>query len=399
MTTPAKPFDWSSIKNLIVRNGWCHARVQMGGKEHWRSLHIEADPEGRNSADVREALRAFKLALAKDTHAILRLTRSRDEASTFTEIYATYRAACAGRAEIKPETVEVNIRWMENILRTCGHDPETCRASALTPTLLELYQERVVTQLREQAAKEGWSEETLRTRMQSRQNSIKSAIGQARSLFAHELRQSHHYKALTLPDLHAFLDFRVAGRRARVFRPMDHALWQQILAGIRDLATADRPRWFALQLSLNCGLRRGSARNARWDWCREQPDGSAIMDVLVAKESTYQLTIEADLWSEWKAARGVVPFPDPKSTAADAYIIHGATEKDRDGVIQSVVYWLRSHGVNEQKPFHYMRKYHGDAMDRTHGLEEAARRLGHKNSNITKSHYVDGRSTKAVRVV
>lgn len=393
---------WSEIPNLLVRGPRrvCYVRVELNGKEHVRSLHIEADPDGRNADDVREAIRAFKLQLAKDSFAILQLTRSRSEHSKLGEIFAAYRAACAGR-DIKVETMERNIEYLGYIVRTARGeftDVENARASVLSVDLLQDFQEKKIAALKETAREKQWSSEELEQRMKSAKNSVRSGIQQARSLFSVELLQSRHYRDLILPDLATFMAFRAEGSTVAAFVRPPAEVWQRILAAVPALKASSLAQWFAFQLGVNCGLRRGSARSARWAWCKELENGEAEMEVRRAKGGHYFIRLPADLWRELVAARTstdyIIPCTLPAGEHAPAEL-----EADRDATIDGVVAWLRAHGLEARNPFHTLRKIFGNEIVTEHGLTEGQRALGHSKQDLTHSTYSEHRSTRAVRVV
>ncbi len=396
---------WADVPNLKIRGPRrvCYVRVEINGEELVRSLHIEADPLGRNKADVVDAIRAFKLRAAQDTFAILKLTRSRNEHSTFAEIFAAYRAACAGR-DILEKTFEQNIGWLEHIVRVAQGefvDVKTQRTSLLTVDLLTTFQERKITAIKTKADAEGWSTEQLEQRMKSGKNSAKSVIQQARSLFSVELLQSRHYRDLVLPDLSKFMAFRADGSSVAPFVRPAADVWQKIVADLPALKASSLAQWFALNLGVNCGLRRGSARAARWAWCTALDSGEAEMEVRRAKGGHYIVTLQADLWAELLAARASTDYIIPATIVAapGAELSAAELEADRDATIDAVVAWLRARGLNNRTPFHTLRKIFGNAMVRTHGLTEGQNALGHSKQDLTHSTYSEHRSTRTVRAV
>ncbi len=396
---------WSGIPNLKIRGPRrvCYARVEINGEEFQRSLHIEADPEGKNRGDVLDALRAFKLEIAKDKFAILQLTRSRNEHSTLAEIVTAYRAACKGR-DITEDTIHRNVEYLYYIARlahTEFFDTAGARASILTADLLATFQERRIAGVKADAAAKGWTSEQLEQKMKSTKNSVKSGIQQARSLFAVELLQSRHYRDLILPDLGPFMKFRADGSTVAAFVRPSAEVWQKIVDDLPALKASSLPQWFALQLGVNVGLRRGSARCARWEWCKELAGGEAEMEVRRAKGGHYFLRLPADLWRELVTARTSTDYiiPSTLQAAAGVEFTPKQLEDDRDATIDAVVAWLRARGLDTRNPFHSLRKIYGNEMVQTHGLTEGQNSLGHSRNELTHQVYAEHRSTRTVRVV
>lgn len=405
-----KKDPWAGIPNLRLRgpDRVCYVRLTINNEEHVRSLHINADPEGRNKRDVLDAIRAYKMEAAKNAHAILQLTRSRNETSTFATLFAAYRAACAER-DIKAETCARNIGYLSFILRTVRGEffaVETGRASLLTAELLETFEGERIARLKTRADAAYWTGEVLEHRMAATRNTIASAIRQARSLFSADLLRSRHYRALVLPVLDGFLDYRVESTSVAPFVRPPAEVWERILADLPTLKAAHPAQWIAFVLAVNCGLRRSSAAAARWAWFKELPTGDAEMEVRRAKGNRYFVRLSAAAWAELKAARTSVEYvipstlpPAPEGAVRTPAEISRLTEAANHEVIDAVVVWLRERGIDAYRPFHVLRKIFGDAVVRTHGLTEAQNALGHSKADLTHAIYSEHRSTKSVKVV
>lgn len=416
-----RPYDWSKISNLEIRGKgrWCHARIEMNGRPHMRSLKIQADEFGENAPFVIDALRAFKVQLAQQNFAILQLTRTRNEHSTMEEVFTAYARACRGR-DIQDATVKTTKSRFSHICRTVFgefYNVEKARASIIGRDLAEKFEHAKLAAVKQAAsdaaaAGKAWDAEQLEERLQSAKNSAKSTLQQARSLFAKRLLDCVHYRDLVLPDVGPFMRYRVEGGTtvAAFVAPPDDA-WQRIVADLPTLRTSNPAAWLAFQIGANGGLRRSSARNARWSWCTENADGAAAMRVSRAKGNHSTVTFAPEVWAEMKAARTsidwIIPgtFETPATRQKYREAHPDATipaELTRDEVIDELVAWLRARGLTVDlvdKPFHLLRKIFGDTMRKTHGLDEAQKALGHSSSRLTHAVYSDHRSTKHVRVI
>ena len=53
--------------------------------------------------------------------------------------------------------------------------------------------------------------------------------------------------------------------------------------------------------------------------------------------------------------------------------------------------WLRSKGVNTQKPLHTLRKEYGSLINKAHGIHAASKALRHADISVTNNFYTDSR--------
>lgn len=359
----------------------------MDGKEHWRALKIQADEEGLNAPFVIEALRAFKVELARDTYAILQLTRTRDDCSTFAELFAAYRQVCAGRS-INPITMERNIKDMRLIIRAIhgkNFSVDTARLSLCTLDLLIDFRAKRTEEFKAKADAAGWDPEIYKAKLRSARVTIKSTIGHARSLFAQVVRQERAYRDLSIPEISEFMAFQAGGGTTREFIMPKPEVIAALKAGAEEFLTSNPPLWFALVLTANGGLRRGSAKYAKWDWFNNgAADGSAIMRVAVAKRGTYTTGISPRTWAAMKEHR----------LSPSEYILPGDLA-ERDEVLEELKIWLREIGYQENRcPVHELRGLYGNTAAKEHGLQAASEGLGHRDQRTTRDSYVEHGTAK-----
>jgi integrase len=391
-----KSYKSTGTKNLIVRNGWYHARVEVHGKAHWRSLHIEADPAGRNAPLAKDALRAFKARLAQDSFAILQLTRSRSEFSTFADLFTAYRAACAGRA-ISLASIERAIKDLRLIVRAVHGDTfavDAARVSLCTPQLLIDFRAARIAALKAEAAAAQFDTETYQRRLHSTQVTIKSTIQHARSVFAQECLQEAAYRSLMLPDLRAFMAFRSGGSTTRAFEMPDLDTLAKLHEGAALFAGTRPDLWLALCLAANFGLRRGSCRVARWDWFQERSDGSALLRVRAAKGNHSTVGVAPSTWTALKVHQAAA------AAAKREYVIPGADDTAREAVLEQVKDWLRGIGYDDARcPLHELRGLFVNTMAQEHSLDAAQGATGHSTQKVMMDSYVARGTDKWVTVV
>jgi integrase len=54
--------------------------------------------------------------------------------------------------------------------------------------------------------------------------------------------------------------------------------------------------------------------------------------------------------------------------------------------------WLRSKGVNTQKPLYTLRKEYGSLVNKAHGIHAASKALRHADISVTNNFYTDSRA-------
>ncbi len=390
-----RPYDWSKLPNIEIRGKglWCHARVEMNGTETWRALKIQADPDGLNAPHVLEALRAFKVALAKDSFSILQLTRTRDECSSFAELFAAYRETCKGR-DIAERTIERNILDLSLIVRTVhgeNFSVDAARLSLCTLDLLIDFRAKRLAEFKARAEKEKFDPEIYARKLHSARVTIKSTIHHARSLFAQEVRQERPYRELVIPNLDEFMKFRPGGDTTRPFEMPDAGVLQKLREGATFFKLTKVQLWFALVLTANFGLRRGSAVHAKWKWIRAREDGTALLHVRLAKGNTSTVGISAAAWADMQRLR--------LTAGADDFILPGDAD-GRDAILEELKNWLRQIGFDEARcPVHELRGLFVNKMAAEHSLDDATEGVGHSNQKTTRDSYFARGTDKSVDVV
>lgn len=389
-----KTFDWNSIRNLIVRNGWCHARVMIKGVDYWRTLHIEADPEGKNAPFVRDALREFKLQLARDAYSILRLTKTRNEYARVQELESAYREVCAGR-DISVEVMERNISYLKFIVRTVRgdfFDVSAARCDIFTEDLLRDYKSKRIAGLKAEAAAEKWTEEVFERKMKSRSTTIKSSIQQARSLFAVEVMQEKPYRALNLPNLDAFMRYRAGGSTTRAWEAPRLETLRALHEGAESFFALGNPLWLSLALCCNFGMRIGSVLACRWDWFSEKEDGSAVVRIRRAKGGHSFVGVDPVTWGKFKSMK------ERKASGSD-FLLPG-TPEEREAITLQQKDWLRSIGYDEVRcPAQELRGLFANTMRNLHGLSASSGALGHSDEKTTIASYIGKGTEHSVMVI
>jgi integrase len=172
-----------------------------------------------------------------------------------------------------------------------------------------------------------------------------------------------------------------------------------ILALAREeLAEVEPEAFKVMLLALVCGLRRAEIDHLLWrafDFVNSMLRvESSEYHELKSEDSAGKLDLDADTLAVFKAYRAKDPTgifviksrlkPDPKAK----------TGRYRcDPVFNTLIAWLRKHGVNAHMPLHTLRKEIGSIITSEHGIFEASRYLRHADIHITSAFYADKKKT------
>lgn len=377
--------------NLYWRGPFAYFRKRIGTKDHWESM-------GELSLEAARRLIKIKRETAAEQAYLARwdLLKMRSDFSTFDELLAAYDLYTAG-LDIEPNTVKGNKRAIGNIMRTMrgdGYDEATSRLSELTVGLIKEYEAAVIAARKARAEAAGWDKERRADELAAAARTAGSVWNQAKSLFSTEALASPAYRKLVLPDLEELRPLRIGSSSIVAYRRPAQSVLDAIKAAVPALKQSDPAMWLALNLEVNVAMRRKSGVWAKWDWLQDRGvdlDGRAVwmFQIAVAKGNQSEVRVDPDLAREMLALQ----------PAGAEFIVPGRTDADRDEVFVRLCAWLRSMGLDANKPNHELRKWCADTMNARHGLTEAANMLGHSDQKLTSAVYVRHRTTKDVRVI
>lgn len=372
------------IENVEWRNGWASFRVNIDGKDKWVAMGLQeadADLVAEVANKWRQVVRIERLrrrcaaagmpAPAPTDAALLAklgLLQQREDLASLPEIIAAYRADSDGRA-IKARSVENAISSLLLIIRTARGDAATMGSSSILSE--QLFTDYEAAKIR--AAKpEGPAA------VQAALTTAASTINQAKSVFCAEALRGATMRQLRLPDLEAFRAFRPQGTTRKIRVEVDDETLARLRTASDELWFTDPARWLAFALCCGIGLRRGEAKRARWDWVR-QVGGKWVMYLVTTdqgapKGNEHKKEIELSLWQDMCAVRA----------ASSDHVLPGATDEERDRVLEANVQWLRSLGIDADKPNHELRAIYLQALDRAHGREAAQLGAGHGDVRTTE---------------
>lgn len=236
------------------------------------------------------------------------------------------------------------------------------------------------------------TEEEKQKKLESTQRTIKSTVQQARALFSREARSSKGYDSLTLPDLTDVMNMTIGSSTIVAYDPPDQEVLDKIAKALSTLKKEHPEMWLAFNLEVNGGLRRSSARAAKWEWFKIIGKNPLTVDlhVEIAKGNKSTLRFDSNLYTEMSTMKG--------EEGGSTYILPGKDDAERDLICEKLAVWLRKIGLNKRMPNHELRKLYGDQKYIHHGAEEAQRALGHSDPKLTSTVYSSSRARKALRV-
>ena len=162
-----------------------------------------------------------------------------------------------------------------------------------------------------------------------------------------------------------------------------------------DFREPNPEAYLLLLLELGLGLRRNEADKAQWNWFYER-DGRQYIQVRETKcfrpksGESRNIPVAQDIWKLLQYKRDpdalfIVPGMEPKTLKEQAQLISASYRCDYDH--RHLSSWLRSMGVEDQKPCHRLRKEFGSYIATQFGLFHAQRMLGHSSPTVTADHY------------
>jgi integrase len=302
------------------------------------------------------------------------------QARTFAD-YATHLRQIAHDIITARETGKIRVRQRSSTREVIEGTP----LSVLTPLALQAWRLAFVARARGDAKRE-----------RSARISCNSIIRQARSLFAPKIVKFLGPLQLPQPLPFAGVEFFPRESMRYVSRIDAGALLRKAQA---MLAEPDPASFLVVLLALVCGLRRGEIDHLLWSNV-DLAGGRIIVDAsehgrLKTAESHDAVDIDQHMVEILRGyhARALGRFVIEESVAGSSR----RRPKYRCGaVFERVTWWLRKHGVKENKPLHTLRKESGSIIVSAHGIYAASRHLRHRDIAITAAHYADKKARVAI---
>jgi len=155
-------------------------------------------------------------------------------------------------------------------------------------------------------------------------------------------------------------------------------------------------------LALGAGLRRGEIDGLRHDQVDYENSQLVIEVTKDARVKTLEsegcVPIDGDLLdklAKWKKqSKGPFVIEAEKEAAAKSY---GRSYRC-DEIFSRVIAWLRSHGVDSEKPLHTLRKEAGSIVATESDIQAASQFLRHRSIAVTSAYYAHNKNRNTVRI-
>ncbi len=328
-------------------------------------------------------------------------------------LFKCYEERIRIKKELDPKTVTGNIRKLRILVRegmgmakeTPDEKVDSLLTSVLTRALVRTFQDE-----RRRAVLN--ADDVVRGRANLTMDSL---LAQARSLFTGEAMECYHEAKLHLPDLTEFKGVKKRkGYHAVRYQPIPDETIGEMEKGILELRESRPSVYLGYKLMLRLGMRNSEAIAATPAWIEkgsgvvmESPgraDGKALPAVPVLKEMYFMAIIcRPDFTPKNKLDRRVPIPPDvladvrfvlglkdgeKLSAAKPEYLIQGATQTDREDVIdRELNNWVTQFIPDRIKKSYELRKHFGAIVANTQGIYKAQEYLGHASVTTTEKHY------------
>lgn len=230
-----------------------------------------------------------------------------------------------------------------------------------------------------------------------------AAIRLARAVFSKDILAAGLGKVVRLPSPMPFAGVSYGKSHRRFIAPVDPA--QLFSAARKELENAKPQQFLAFSLCLLAGLRRSEADFLTWQQIKFEAGAISIQatEFFQPKSEEASREIELDPIAVEVIRRAKADSPDP------TFVLKGAPYRKQLTAAPlyradaspyftwvSLAEWLRTKGVNDDKPIHVLRKLAGSLIFQAHGIEQARGFLGHGDLSTTSRSYIA--KTKRVTV-
>jgi integrase len=221
--------------------------------------------------------------------------------------------------------------------------------------------------------------------------SVNTLLRRSRSLFSRKvLRQLPLRLSSPLP----FDGVEFEPRQSMKYRSNFNVLDLIKLAN-KELRPSDPPLYMVFLLGVAAGLRRKEIDLLEWSAFRFKENAIRVEPTQFfhpkSQDSIAEIQVDPEVMSIFREyhnkAKGAFVIPSdriPKTvTRGDYYRC--------ESHFDTLNAWLRSKGVNTQKPLHTLRKEYGSLINKVHGIHAASKALRHADISVTNNFYTDSR--------
>jgi integrase len=221
---------------------------------------------------------------------------------------------------------------------------------------------------------------------------VNTLLRRSRSLFSRKvLRQL----PLRLPSPLPFDGVEFEPRQSMKYRSSFNVL-DLVKQANKEPRPSDPPVYMIFLLGVAAGLRRKEIDLLEWSAFRFKENAIRVEPTQFfhpkSQDSIAEIQVDTEVMSIFREyhnkAKGTFVIPSdriPKTvTRGDYYRC--------ESHFDSLNAWLRSKGVNTQKPLHTLRKEYGSLINKAHGIHAASKALRHADISVTNNFYTDSRA-------
>jgi len=220
--------------------------------------------------------------------------------------------------------------------------------------------------------------------------SIRNYLNAARSIFGPKSRDTF-LRGLALPRLEGFMETTIAVRVPKGHRRMTAEDLQVILEALPKLKETRPSVWLANRMMMRFGLRPEEVWWAKLSWLEQTKTGRTRL-VLINRED---VTLKAG--ADAKERRFWVPDEEltvMREVATETALIGGRNITEaRDFVEREHPQWLKSLGLNWERPNYMFRHFNLAEVWTSRGATQAAAMGGHASTKTTEENYATNLAT------
>jgi integrase len=351
------------IYRSLVLRGWDTTLKEF--KEKKQDAAAPARADDATIAEFLSELKALHASRAKTID---------DYATSLRRIAASIAGIASGGRGGSADTHKL---WREKV--------DACKLSILTPQAVQKWRESFIVAAASDPVKQ-----------RSARVSANTFLREARSLFSPRYLEG---LTLQLPTPLPFTGIKL--ERRAMPRYQSHFDVSELMRAASDELAADRPEEFkAFVLAVCAGLRRNEIDKLEWN--KFNFSTSAIN---VTATEFFRTKSEDSARSVWIPSEMLEIFRGYRARATGRFVLESSVKANTSksyehyrcaATFDGLIDWLRTRGIEGEKPLHTLRKEFGSLIAQRYGIYAAKEMLGHSNITTTAAHYIEAKEKPVI---